>query len=445
MNTPYIPHLFGEAAEQKLRSRLGWLTAGVTSSISWPLVDVWILYDGHEYVLRGAADRQPPGISTPCPRDGDAINVATQRLYTLASILGWFKRGYVDVQGTVWGTAAIRYGSRETYSSTFDGTRYFSCNYMPVIDDELIRRALAFMREGRRLRYIHEPYAFLSFFKVLESQFASRDRVNWVEQNLPHLEGSAAERVNSLQAEGVNVSRHLYESGRCAIAHASLNGVIVDPDVPSDRHRIRDDLDVMAALAERYLRVDARVPDEMSLFCSRDRVSPWYALLPPETVARLHAGEVVDAVDDYAQFLQNVISVRLWPHDAAEPMSNMSLDIEGVGEGLIQLKVVNERQTIFLRFQIDFNNRRLHALPDQTILTNQFNSLTEEEVEHCTRYVHSVIGNDLVELCVNGLDPVQCEIIIPTNILPQDPELMVRQALENFRSTAGYTSPHESR
>jgi len=115
MKTPYVPHLFGEAAKAKLTSRHGWLTAGVVSSIAWPQEDVWVQYDGQEYVLRGAKggdNKHPPCISTPCAR-GD-VDAATTRVYLFASVLGWFKGGHVDVTGTVWGTGPILYGSRDT-------------------------------------------------------------------------------------------------------------------------------------------------------------------------------------------------------------------------------------------------------------------------------------------------------------------------------------------
>jgi hypothetical protein len=36
MKTPYIKHTFGTEVDAKLRSRRGWLTAGVASSITWP-------------------------------------------------------------------------------------------------------------------------------------------------------------------------------------------------------------------------------------------------------------------------------------------------------------------------------------------------------------------------------------------------------------------------
>ena len=55
---------------------------------------------------------------------------------------------------------------------------------MPVIEDDQVRKALAFLREGRRLERVHEPYSLLSLFKVIESQFGSKDRIVGVEKNL---------------------------------------------------------------------------------------------------------------------------------------------------------------------------------------------------------------------------------------------------------------------
>lgn len=71
MKTPYVPHLYGEAAQEKLKTKQGWLTVGVASSIPWPQEDVWVFYDGHEYVLRGKKagdEKRSPCISTPCAR-----------------------------------------------------------------------------------------------------------------------------------------------------------------------------------------------------------------------------------------------------------------------------------------------------------------------------------------------------------------------------------------
>lgn len=434
MKTPYVPHLFGEAAQEKLKARLGWLTAGVASSIPWPQEDVWVLYDGREYVLRGTKggdDKRTPCISTPCAQN--EMDAAMTRVYLFASVLGWFKGGYVDVAGHIWGSRPVLYGSRDTFTTTLDGSKHFSCNYMPIIEDGHVRKALAFLREGRRLRYIHAPYSFLSFFKVVESQFNSKDRVTWINANLDQLDGDAGKRLAELRVQGVDVGKHLFDSGRCAVAHASLGGAIVDPDIPSDRRRIADDLDVMAGLATRYLKVEAGVPDESEHYKKRDRTVPWHALIPAETLEALQAGGTVSDLTALGQLQDNKVSVRLWPHDAPDCMRNMRLAAESYAPGVVTFLVVNERETVFLRFALDIANGRMHTMLEDGGVTDQFGEVTEADIEHYTRYFHSAVGNALVELCIDGFDPVPCEIVIPVNIIPQAPEKMVTLALEQFR------------
>ena len=432
--TPYVPHLFGELAQAKLKSKIGWLTVGVASSIAWPQDDIWVLYDGHEYVLRGtkSSDRNPsPCISTPCAQD--EMDTVMRRMYLFSSVVGWFKGGYVDVTGHVWATAPILYGSRETFTTMLDGGRYFSCNYMPVVENDQIRKALAFFREGRRLRFVHEAYSFLSFFKVIESQFSGNDRVAWIGGNLDCLDGDAGKRVAELRSQGVDVSKHLWDSGRCAVAHAGLNGAIIDPDIPADRRRIADDLDVMAGLAYHYLKVNAGLPDERELYKSRDRTQPWHKLLPAEKLKTLQAGGSVSDDSALGRLRENKVSVRLWPNDAPECLRDMRLIAEGYEPGVLTFFAVNERETVFLYFAMDLCRGRMHTLVEESGIASQFSEVTEADVEHYTRYFHSVIGNGLVELCIDGCDPLPCEIVIPMNIIPQAPEEMVTRALETFR------------
>lgn len=434
MKTPYVPHLFGEAAQAKLRSKIGWLTAGVASSIAWPQEDVWVLYDGHEYVLEGVKSGDPkpaPCISTPCSQG--EVDTATKRVYLFASVLGWFKGGHVDVTGYVCGSRPVRYATRDTFTTALDGSEYFNCNYMPIIEDDQIRKALAFLREGRRLRYVHEPYSFLSFFKVVESQFSSKDRVTWIQANLDELDGDAGKRVEELRAQGVDVGKHLFESGRCAVAHASLGGTIVDPDIPADRRRLSADLDVIAGLAAHYLKVVAGVPDDMWLYEKRDRTVPLHAMLPTSTLEILQMGGSITDISALGRLQKNKVSVRLWPHDAPVCMQKMDFIAERSGPGVVTFLAINERKTLFLRFAIDVGNGRVHTMLEDSGVTDKFNELNESEIEHYTRYFHSVVGNAQVELCVDDADPLPCEIVIPVNIIPQAPERMVALALEQFR------------
>lgn len=264
MKTPYVPHIFGEEVQRKLAGRRGWLTAGVASSIPWPSSDVCVTYAGDEYFLRGMEREgkpSPPCITVACEKAGPDKAIA--KIYRFTSILSWFEGGYVDVSGYIWGSHPALYGSRNVYSSMgILGNKSFNCNHMPIIEHDNIRKALAFWREGKRLDEVHDSYAFLSFYKVIESQFSDgKAKADWIVANIEKLTDRAAKRVAELRAEGVDVSRHLFDSGRCAIAHARLDGEIVDPDIPADRKRLSADLVIIEELARIYIRDELKVPD----------------------------------------------------------------------------------------------------------------------------------------------------------------------------------------
>jgi hypothetical protein len=439
MKTPYVPHLFGTNALEKVQGRLGWLTVGVASSIAWPEDDVWVEYDCVEYLLHGARqegeDRIAPCISTPSAQKH--VDEALSRLYRFTSVLGFFKRGHVDITGRNWGTRMIRYfNPRDTFTTTLQsGKRGFSCNHMPVIEDDQIRKALAFLREGRRLERVHEPYSFLSFFKVIESQFQTTDRIAWVEKNLDLVtEERALKRINELRGQGVNVNKHLFESGRCAVAHASVGRNIVDPDIPADRKRIAADLDIIAALANRYIKVDGEVPDEMDLHKTRDRVAPWHALMTPRAVTALKACGKVENIKDLGKLEGATVAVRLWPDQPAKQFEAMTLLPMESGDGVVQFIALSSRGTIVLAFEMDVAKGRMHTLLNEGGMRVGV-EIAENDIEDYTRYFHSVVGNRIVELIIEGAEPVDCEVVIPVNIIPRAPEEAVAQALDQFRQS----------
>ncbi len=421
----------------KVRGRLGWLTVGVASSIAWPEDDVWVEYDAVEFVLHGAKQEGEHSVA-PCistPSDQNLVDQALSRLYRFTSVLGFYKRGYVDITGRTWGTRMIRYSNpRDTFTTLLQGgKRGFSCNHMPVIEDDQVRKALAFLREGRRLERVHEPYSFLSFFKVIESQFESMDRVDWVEKNLDLVtEERAVKRIKELRSQGVNVNLHLFDSGRCAVAHAGVGRNIIDPDIPADRKRIAADLDIIAALANRYIKFDAGVPDEMDLYKIRDRVAPWHAIMTPGAVAALKAGGHVENVDDLGKLDGAMVSVRLWPDPPAKQFEAMTLLPMESGNGVVKLIALSARGTIVLAFSMDVANGHVHTLLNEGGMRDGV-EIAEEDVEDYTRYFHSVVGNRIVELTIEGAEPVDCEVVIPVNIIPQAPEDAVARALEQFR------------
>lgn len=199
-------------------------------------------------------------------------------VYRLTSILGWYFGGYVDIdQSKDFNQKSpisfIRHANVVKYSMTNNPSSLndFDCTSLPIINDEKDNLALAFWREGLKLKDIHAGFAFLSFYKAIESQFTTKDNretgkgcKKWIIDNLGLIPDNtrAGRRINALPSQKGSfeeVRDHLFLSVRCAIAHASCDQKIINPDIPSDREELVLDLPIMEALAERYIRVERNI------------------------------------------------------------------------------------------------------------------------------------------------------------------------------------------
>jgi hypothetical protein len=432
--TPYVSHIFGEEVKRRLKAKNGWLTAGVAASIPWPSFDVCIEYAGDEYFLRGTEQdgkKSPPCISIANPKGHE--DEALSKIYRFTSILSWFMGGYVDVSGYVYGGYPILYSSRNVYSSLgIAGSKSFSCNHMPIIEDDNIRKALAFWREGKRLDQIHDSYAFLSFYKVIESQFSDgKAKANWITENIDKLTGDAAKRVAELRNAEVDVSRHLYDSGRCAVAHASLDGEIVDPDIPKDRRRLSADLVIIEELARNYIRDVLKVPDSRSLYRARNRLEPWSTLLPSQIIEVLKSAGTPDNVSG---LLGHTISIGLWPDGPIPGLEQMTMHVDAFEKGIVKLVLVNSRKTILLVFFLDYRSGRVHTnLEDGGLLYGDVNP-DENDVRAYSTFFYKVFSNGIAELTIAGHEPIDCEIVIPTNMyMTVSAEQAIEDAVERFR------------
>jgi hypothetical protein len=437
MKTPYIPHTFGEHVNRKLRSRRGWLTAGVASSISWPSFDVCVKYAGDEYFLRGSerdGKPSPPGITIACDDFTGGGDAAIAKIYRFTSILSWFEGGYVDVSGYIWSSHPALYGARTVYSSMgIAGAKSFNCNHMPIVEDDNVRKALAFWREGRRLDEVHDSYAFLSFYKVIESQFRDgRKRGRWIAANIDKLTDRAAKRVAELRAAGIDVASHLFESGRCAVAHASLEGEIIDPDIPADRKRLSADLVIIEELARVYIRDELGVPDSRFLYRTRDRLAPWDPLLPAGTLEVLRRGDHPPI--DVSVHDGRVVSVGLWPDGPILGLERMTMHVDAVDKGVVKIVLINERKTILLVFFLDYKGGRVHTnLEDGGLLYGE-NDPDENDVRAYATFFYKVFGNGIAELTCDDMEPIDCDVVIPVNMMmTMSPDQAIAEKVEQFK------------
>lgn len=415
---PYIPHEFGSDAEAHYATARGWLTAACVSSIPWPQEDVRVTYDGDDYFLRGVRERgghkSGPAITMRCPT-GQA-NEVIAKVYRFASILGWFKRGYVDVGGYVTGSHASLYSEPHSFATVLAGGPHgFDCNYLPLIRDDQTRRALAFWREGSRLRHLHGGYSFLSFFKVLESQFKkTSDRVDWVTATIPKLDGDAAKRVQELSTECGDVGKHIFESGRCAIAHAQFSDGRGDPDIPEDRIRLAKDLVVIEGLARSYIADVLQVPDEMMVYRTRDRLEPLSAFVPAAVLSTLRAKEHV--LRRRVGLNSLTVGIAHWPHAPVPELSRLTLRVAEVRAGWVLVDATNDSASIRLAFGLDFPSGRAHVDVERSSYRPPRAGEAPDDAIAVVQFRKQVIGNGQMELWLPDGGRMDFEVVIPVNI-----------------------------
>lgn len=172
----------------------------------------------------------------------------------------------------------------------------------------------------------------------------------------------------------------------------------------------------------------------MDVYKFRNRVAPWHPFLTPQALAALKAGGKVEDVGELGSLDGARVAVRLWPDPPAEQFQAMTLlPLESRG-GVVKFVALNPRKTIVLVFAMDVPKGRLHTILNESGMDTGADT-SEQDVEDYTRYLHSVIGNRIVEVTIEGVEPVQCEVVIPVNVIPRAPEVAVREAVEHFRKT----------
>lgn len=232
-----------------------------------------------------------------------------------------------------------------------------------------------------------------------------------------------------LRIAGIDVSEHLFESGRCAVAHASLEGEIVDPDVPADRKRLSADLVMMEELARIYIRDELKVPDSRSLYRTRNRLAPW--VLPPETLDMLRKG---GRPADVSGLNGLKVAIGLWPDGPILGLERATMHVDAVENGVIKIVLVNERQTILLVFFLDYRSGQVHTnLEDGGLLYGDNKPNVNDARAYATFY-YNVFGNGIAELVCGDCEPLDCEIVIPVNMMmTMSAENAIEASVEQFR------------
>jgi hypothetical protein len=238
---------------------MGWLNVGVSGEAIWPEQETKIRFGGHELVLRPATrdTEQSVHVALEGLSDVEALTLINRFL----SILAWCDEGAGMENLYSWSGNPVPVSiPRE---SRLLGSSIAFPFYRDVEADPKARLALALYREGRTIN--SQPYEFLSYFKIMNIFWKDKFKngkneiVEGLRDVIPKLSDvEACERIEKLTKQQADIATYLYESGRCAVAHAYSEPVI-DPDDVSDLHRLSQDMWIVRAVAEYLIENELHV------------------------------------------------------------------------------------------------------------------------------------------------------------------------------------------
>jgi len=239
-----------------------WLNVGVKGSAVWPTEETSVEFGGHKLVLKPATreTEQSVHINLRGISDVDALTLINRFL----SVLSWCDDQPMENRYGWSGNPVPVAVPRE---SRVVGSSIAFPFYRRLEPNEKARLALALFREARTVN--STPFEFLSYFKVLNIFWKdSLVTINGQRQNpmiegiratLPKLKDElAVSRLRALGTTEPDVPKYLYESGRCAIAHAYADP-IVDPDDVYALRRLSEDLYIVKGIAEHLIEAELKV------------------------------------------------------------------------------------------------------------------------------------------------------------------------------------------
>lgn len=235
-----------------------WLNVGVDGGATWPTKETKIMFAGQELVLRPATKdtEQSVHIALNGISDTEALTIINRFL----SLLTWCDdQGMENLYGWSGDPVPVSVPRR----SHFVGSSIAFPFYRDVEADRKAQLALALYREAMTVNSV--PFEFLSYFKILnifwKDKFINKTNeiIEGLRGVLPKIEGNLPKkRISELSNQHQDVAKYLYESGRCAVAHA-YSHPIVDPDDVTDLRRLSQDIWVIKAIAEFLIEKNLQV------------------------------------------------------------------------------------------------------------------------------------------------------------------------------------------
>ena len=237
-----------------------WINVQIKGEAAWPEKETKIKFGEHELLLKPLTKTTEASVHINLK--GITEIEALTLINRFLSILSWCDdvpmENLYGWSGSPKPVAIPRDTSR-TCGSCIGGYPF----YRELEQDSKVRLALALYREALTVNSV--PFSFLSYFKILNIfwkdryEKGSNELIEGIRGMLSKLnDNEAVDRIKQLTRSQSDIPNYLYESGRCAIAHA-YSVPLVDPDDVADLRRLSQDIWVIKAIAEELIESELKV------------------------------------------------------------------------------------------------------------------------------------------------------------------------------------------
>jgi hypothetical protein len=370
-----------------------WVVANISTSSHWPIAAQKVRWRGTDLWIIPITKSTYPAVAMRVPSwMGRAA--CEELVMRFVSMLSWVEERGFMVDGIGGGSLPRPMGRNEEQG--FAICEEFDLSYFPEVTDDRASLALALMREGCSIN--HPGYAFLSFYRVLEVAFPAGKQgiIDWISGAIGRLTGfGIKEALDGIRSQGITTAEgtgsHLYQSGRCAIAHANRKPII-DPDKPDDVRRLRSELPIMRSLAVMAIEEELGVETRGTNFHKHlYELDGFKKIIGSDIVDRLLKGVAVAELPTVQ--LPNVsVRVRRKAHYA--PLEGLRCTRMGQHDKLLELHFESPQGDIKFRFALDFGAERIQFDLFRDIeVRDSLSVRSAERIYDATRFWQDLFGN----------------------------------------------------
>ena len=413
MEPPYIRIGSTEEAEAYRRQSGVWTVANLQQSIGWTQKPITIDYDGRTFLLLPEDEQDLPAIATLGEH-----TTCRRAILQFVSALAWSRGGSVAIESWSGGSQIFRNRKQPMFRQLT--AQPFYVDYLPYPSEPEHRLALALFHEGQTLIHVHTAYSFLSFYKIvnLVSGTHGQAQMEWINAHVPKMSHyRAKERLAELQKNGEDIGRYVYQSCRCAIAHAGdPRNPVIDPHNIDDEQRLNSDLPLIITLSEIAL-------EEMGIKTSQTvyeehhyELSGFEQCFTPEFVQTLKAGGTPRNGNIQ---LPKRISLRMWGHANYPPLENMTpVSAQGTN-GVVAIKCISREKGYYAYVVLDFPNYRLKTeIVWDEGLTDDGSAEFVETTLALKRFFWDWNCNGCLEVWADGTECLgRCDAFMPVNVM----------------------------